>query len=192
MKELAKITKALDGVLPQTMVSVDEGQLLIPSEPLEIRANLKGGDLRFKIGDSNNSLGDSIEVQIFNYKEWQQIQISKDRPKLSDYVQLVGIALVEGKRVFATVTIGGYSAAEAVKQIGIMQISSKIAGTAGMIAKITIEPRKTNGNEWGLTVFESRHADQGEIQDLITLLEQNQDAPNAFRELPDYSKKGAE
>ena len=182
------VFKALGGVLPQSMVSAPEGGLLIPTEPLDIRANLKGGDLRFKIGDSDNDKGTSLVFQILTSKKWENIQISPNRKKTGSYIQLIGIADIFNKRVFATLTIGGISVDKTEAALQLLQAESKFAGVAGMVATITLTPEKnSNGDEFGMTVYTYRHAIADEIKDVISLIEQNPDATAMFRELPDYS-----
>ena len=187
MQELIKASGGQE--LPKTLQSIQPGALIIPEEPIEIRANCKGGDLRFKIGSGDNDQGAVIEMQVLNYKVWQQIQIAKERPKLSDYVQFVGIANLKGKRIFSTVTMSGVSVNEAQSAIPMLMLQATEGGLASLIVKMTISKSVSNGNEYGIVKFSSRLATKQEFQDVIDLIEQVPSAWDAFRELPDYSKK---
>ena len=62
MKELIKASGGQE--LPRTLQTIKEGSLIVGSEPIDIRANCKDGDLRFKIGAGDNDQGLSLEFQI--------------------------------------------------------------------------------------------------------------------------------
>lgn len=194
MKELQKTAKAFGENLPESMMSIKEGELILPKKPIDIRANLKGGDLRFKIGSSSESIGMELEFQIFHKEVYEQIQISPKRAKLSDYIQFIGIATLYGKRMLATLTIGGTSVSDIEEKLNIKLVTeTKYLGLAELIFTFFIDKRNNKeGDEYGFADIKNRPATKEELQDVFYIAENRPTAPNEMKPLPDYSKKEAD
>lgn len=186
-KGIATIT---GGYIPDAMQSVQSG-VLVPKQALDIRANLKGGAVKFTIGGEGDE-GRELEFHIFDFRRIIGIRPSETYSVPSNFTQLIGLAKFGTKKVLANVTFGGTAAETVADIIPLLQLKSDKLGCLEFIVSIKLEETSNKKKQkFGVARIEYRKATQEEIASAISALETDTAACLTFRDLPNIDEKEA-
>ena len=193
MKEETKETQiaaVTGGYVPAAMQSIESG-VLVPNQALDIRANLKGGAVKFTIGGEGDE-GRSIQFHIFDMRRIVGIRPSETYSVPSDFTQLIGLMTFGTKKVLANVTFGGTAAETVADIIPLLKLKSDKLGCLEFICEITLEETSNKKKQkFGVARISYRKATQDEIALAITAIETNADACFRFRDMPNIDEKEA-
>lgn len=170
--------------IPEIMQPADG--LLIPVQPIDVRAMTKGHGGHFSIGGNTNE-GNVLEVQVFNYKKIEGIRPSEEYAEPTNFIQLVGLVKIGSRRALSTVTFSSSSVDRIIDAISVLALKG---GSIANILLISLLPTQNKkGQKFSVAECKMRPATKDEIADVKNCVEFQPSSLNAFRELPNIDNQ---
>lgn len=158
-------------VIPAALQPIPEGGLVIPDQPYDIRTNMQGAQPSIRLGagiTDTNALPKPLLIHVLGFRTVRQIRLSEQYENPCDVSQMVGVAWVKGRKVFACVTLSSSSSAAAERAMQHLELEG---GKLRNIVSIGIksEVAKKGGFKFGVAEFSFKPATEEDIKDLIVL-----------------------
>lgn len=182
-QELSTSELSTLAVIPAALQPIPEGGLSIPALPYDIRTNMQGAQPSIRLGagiTDTNLIPAPLLIHVCGFRTVRQIRLSEQYESPCDVSQILGLAWVKGRKVFACVTLSSSSSAAAERAMQYLELEG---GKLQNIVAIGVkkETAKKGGFKFGVAEFSFKPATKEDVADLIYLF--NQDIkPNADKE----------
>lgn len=160
--------------------TVDDGGILVPSAPMDVRAMTKPDTGHFSC--SGSVVGKSIEMTLLNYRIVSNIRPSEEYGEPTDFCQVLGILHLE-RPVFACLTFGKSSIADFEAAVTFMQVRRINPLTKRMSFGME-KVQSKQGFKFHVLTFETVDSTPEMASDIVAVINANPSIVTAFRDMP--------